>query len=295
MIFIAIPPPALSSLNKGFFMLATALIVFREWLEAALIVTILLVATRGVARNHFWISIGIAGGLAGAGAIAALTNIISSLFEGAGQEIVNAIILLTAVMLIGWHVVWMNVHGRQIAVTMRAAGQRIVDGAQHMSTLAIVVGLAVMREGSEVVLMLQGLWASGQGHAMLGGATLGIVLGLAVSTFMYLGFVAMPVGRIFSLTNALLTLIAAGMAARAADFLTQAGLLPSFGNRIWDTDGLLAQDSLVGQILAALVGYISRPSGIELMFYALTAGIIFLLMIQAQHHMCRTDSNRAAV
>lgn len=265
-------------------MLATALIVFRELLEAALIVTILLAATRGVPRNRFWISTGILGGLIGAGVVAALTNIISALFDGTGQEIVNAVILFTAVILIGWHVIWMNIHGRQMAIDMRAAGQRIADGEQRMSALAIVVGLAVMREGSEVVLMLQGLWASGQAHAMLGGAVLGIVSGLLVSTLMYLGFVSMKVSRIFALTNVLLVLIASGMAARGANFLTQAGLVPAFGNKIWDIDGILSEQSVLGQILAALVGYMSQPTGIQLAFYLVTAIAIFGLMQHAKRY-----------
>lgn len=266
-------------------MFATALIVFREMLEAALIVTILLAATRGVTHRSLWISFGIAGGMAGAGAVAASTNFISSLFEGAGQEIVNAIILFAAVALIGWHVVWMNLHGRQMAADMRSAGQRIADGERHMSALALVVGLAVMREGSEVVLMLQGLLASGEAHTLLIGAAVGCVGGILASCLMYAGFVAMPVARIFSLTNVLLILIASGMAARGANFLTQAGLVPSFGNQIWDTDSLLSEQSIAGQILSALVGYMSRPSGIEILFYAATAIIIFALMRRAKLHL----------
>lgn len=276
-------------------MLPTALIVFRELLEAALIVTILLAATRGVPRRGTWISLGIAGGLAGAGIVAALTGTISSLFEGNGQEIVNAIILFTAVLLIGWHVVWMNVHGRQMAADMRAAGQRVADGKQHMSALALVVGLAVMREGSEVVLMLQGLWASGAVHTMLAGAAIGVASGLFLSFLMYLGFVAMPVARIFALTNILLVLIASGMAARGVNFLAQAGLIPSLGNTIWDTEGLLSEHSIAGQIFGALVGYMSRPSGIEVIAYIVTAAIILLLMQKAQKHARMTKVVVAAL
>ncbi len=276
-------------------MFASALIVFREMTEAALIITILLAATRGVPRRGGWIVLGICCGLAGAGAVAALTNVISGWFEGSGQEIVNAVILSVAVVLIGWHVVWMNIHGRQMAEEMRAAGHRVSEGQQHMSALAVIVGLAVMREGSEVVLMLQGLWASGSTSVMLGGAALGITSGLLLSILMYIGFISLPIGRIFALTNIFLILIASGMAAKAANFLSQAGLLPSLGNMIWNTDGILPQDSIVGQILAALVGYMSRPSGIEATAYALTATIIFLLMLQAKKHMTRPATSVAAI
>src|SRR5271155_5608689 len=96
-------------------MFAAALIVFREVLEAALVVTVVMAATRGLPKRHWWINIGILGGIAGAGLVAALANFLSNAFAGAGQEIVNAAILFLAVCLIGWHVIWMNSHGRQIA------------------------------------------------------------------------------------------------------------------------------------------------------------------------------------
>jgi high-affinity iron transporter len=265
-------------------MFAAAIIVFRELTEAAIIVTILMAATRGVARRGFWIGAGIVGGLIGAAAVASCITVVSSLFEGSGQEIVNAAILFTAVALIGWHVVWMNVHGRQMAVEMRAHGRSVAEGSRHMSALAIIVALAVMREGSEVVLMLQGLWTSGSTHAMVGGATLGILAGLAFSCLMYFGFIAMPISRIFALTNILLVLIASGMAARAANFLTQAGLAPSLGDALWDSNKVLPDDSIIGQILAAMTGYIARPSGIEVAFYALTAVGIIALMLRAKRH-----------
>jgi high-affinity iron transporter len=262
-------------------MFAAALIVFREVLEAALIVTIIMAATIGVPRRGFWIALGILGGVAGAGTVAAFTTSLSSMFEGAGQDIVNATILFLAVALISWHVVWMNKHGRAIIAQMRAVGQSVADGSKHMSILAVVVGIAVMREGSEIVLMLQGLWTAGSTGAMLGGAAFGLAAGVLASGLMYAGFVALPVTRMFALTNGFLVLIAAGMAARGANFLAQAGLVSSLGGRMWDTSGVLSDQSLVGQVFAALVGYIARPNGIEVLFYAATVAVIVTLMFFA--------------
>jgi len=264
-------------------MFPSALIVFRELIEAALIVTILLAATRGVRHRGLWMALGIAGGCAGASVVAALTLEISASFEGAGQEIVTAIILFAAVVLIGWHVVWMNSHGRQMAADMREAGRSIAEGEKHMSMLALVVGLAVLREGSEVVLMLQGFLSSGDSATVWGGALLGFGGGLLTAGLMYLGFLTLPVGRVFTTTNAILVMIAAGMAARGADFLAQAGFLPSLGNNLWDTDFLVPQQSLIGQILAALTGYIASPSGIELAFYTTTIAVIAALLWRSRH------------
>ena len=260
-------------------MFAAALIVFREVLEASLIVTIIIAATRGVRHRGAWISFGIASGVAGAGIVAACTSSIAMLFNGAGQDIVDAAILFLAVGLIGWHTIWMNNHGRQIAAQMRAVGLSVSEGEKHMSALAIVVALAVMREGSEIVLMLQGLWAGSDALAVvIGGGLLGLGAGLALSLCMYVGLLALPIQRVFSLTNIVLVLIAAGMAARGANFLTQADLIPSWGTRLWDSSALISDQSAVGQILSALIGYIARPSGVEVAFYALTVLTVITLM-----------------
>jgi high-affinity iron transporter len=265
-------------------MFAAALIVFREVLEASLIVTIIMAATRGVHYRGWWVSGGIAGGVAGACLVAALTTMIADMFDGAGQDIVNAGILFLAVGMIAWHIVWMNKHGREITSNMRAVGQSVAQGRKHMSILTAVVGLAVMREGSEIVLMLQGLWAGNGGPmVMLGGGLLGLGAGIVVSTLMYFGFLVLPLGRVFRVTNVILTLIAAGMAAHGANFLVQAGFVQPFGTRLWDSSALISDQSVLGQGLSALTGYIARPSGIEVACYAATiVGVSLMICLNRQ-------------
>ncbi len=259
-------------------MFATALIVFREVLEASLIISIIMAATRGVPRRGAWVMSGVGLGAVGAGVIAGLINIIAGLFDGSGQEVVNAIILFSATAMIGWHIVWMSQHGRALASDMKKVGAEVSHGTKSLSVLTIVIGLAVMREGSEVVLMLQGLWASGAIGSMLGGAVLGFVAGIFVGVMLYIGFIALPVGRIFAMTNWLLILIAAGMAARGANFLEQASMLPGMGGAIWDSSAILSEDSIVGKIMTALTGYIARPNAMQLSFYVLTIGAIVTTM-----------------
>src|SRR5262249_50692387 len=79
---------------------------------------------------------------------------------------------------------------------------------------------------------------------------------------------------LFAVTSWLILLLAAGMAAQAANYLVRAGLLPPLGRGLWDTSWLLSQDSLVGKLLHTLVGYVDRPSGIQLLAYIATLVII---------------------
>src|SRR5665811_1019302 len=135
-------------------MLGALVIVFREVIEAGLIVGIVMAATRGVAGRGRWVGFGILAGVLGAAVVAIFAGVISQAFEGAGQELFNASILGVAVVMLMWHNAWMARHGREIADDMRNVGHAVSEGAKPLTALAIVVGLAVLREGSEVVLFL---------------------------------------------------------------------------------------------------------------------------------------------
>jgi high-affinity iron transporter len=137
-------------------MLATALIVFREVLEAALVVSIVMAATKGVPGRGLWVGFGLGSGVIGAGLVAALAGAIAQLASGMGQEVLNATVMFVAAVMLGWHSIWMGRHGRQMTRDLGAVGNAVTAGARPLYALAIVVGIAVLREGSEAVLFLYG-------------------------------------------------------------------------------------------------------------------------------------------
>jgi len=260
-------------------MLGALIIVFREVIEAGLIVGIVMAATRGVPDRSRWIMIGIGAGVLGAAVVAMFAGVISEAFQGAGQEMFNASVLGVAVIMLMWHNAWMARHGREIADEMRRVGTAVSQGAKPLTALAIVVGLAVLREGSEVVLFLYGIMASGtSGSALLVGGLLGIAAGAAFSALTYLGLLAIPSRYIFSVTSWLIALLAAGMAAQAVQFLTNAGLVVALDRTLWDTSWLLSEKSIFGRLLHTLIGYIDRPSEMQLLVYVATLFAMFLLM-----------------
>jgi plastocyanin len=67
------------------------------------------------------------------------------------------------------------------------------------------------------------------------------------------------------------------MASQAAGYLVQADLLPPLGNAVWDTSAVLTEDSVLGKALHTLIGYVSRPEGIQILFYLATLSAIWLL------------------
>lgn len=257
-------------------MLGSAVIVFRETLEAALVVTIVLAATRGLPGRLRWIGGGIAAGLAGAVFIAGAAETIAAAFEGIGQELFNAGVLLAAVAMLGWHHLWMAEHGRTLAAELRALSESVRAGARTLGVLAVAVALAILREGAETVLFLQGLAATAPARDVVAGLALGAGGGALVGALLYFGLVRIPVRHFFRVTGWLVVVLAAGLAAQAARFLEQANLLPALVPEVWDSSSLLNETSLPGQLLHVLVGYTARPSGMQLAFYALTiAALLF--------------------
>ena len=261
-------------------MLATAIIVFREVLEAALVVSIVLAATRGVVRRGLWVSGGALAGLLGAALVAWFAEAIAAAASGAGQELFNAAVLFVAVIMLAWHNVWMSRHGRELASSLKTLGAAVRGGTSPMRVLAAVVGMAILREGSELVLFLYGIAASSSGDAggMLAGTLIGVGAGGAVGAALYLGLLRIPSSRLFTVTGWMILLLAAGMAAQGAAFLVQADILPSLGESVWDTTALLADDGVPGRVLHTLIGYTARPYGIQVLFYLATLGGIIALM-----------------
>ena len=261
-------------------MLATLLIVFREVIEAGLIVGIVLAASRDVPRRTCWVGCGVAFGGVGACVVAALAGQLAALFAGSGQELFNAGILIVAVGMLTWHNVWMASHGRAMAREMCSLGADVAAGKRPLVALSLVVGIAVLREGSEVVLFLYGIAASGGSSmlAMLGGGILGLFGGVVVSALMYFGLLTIPPGRLFVATSGLITMLAAGLAAQAIAFLQQAGDAAMWTAPVWDSSWLLSDDSIPGRLLHTLIGYTDQPSGAQLSAYIATILLIAGLM-----------------
>lgn len=261
-------------------MLGAAIIVFREVIEAGLIVGIVLAATEGVAGRTKYVIGGIIGGVLGASLLAAFAGSLSNAFEGMGQEVFNASILAFAVVMLAWHNIWMAKHGRELAAELAAAGHAVATGHKTLMALAMVAGIAVLREGSEVVLFLYGNMVANNSSfwEILAGLLVGLGTGAAMSLAMFLGLVMIPTRYLFSVTTFLITFLAAGMASRCVRYLDQADILNALSSRLWDSSWILPADTLVGRILQTLIGYDDRPSIMQAIVYLATLAAIFTAM-----------------
>ena len=267
-------------------MFAAALIVFREVLEASLIIGILAAATNGIPNRDRWLWGGLMTGIAGSLMVAGATDFIANLASGLGQELFNASILVIAVLMLAWHSIWMSVHGKELAAQARHVGHGIRDGSSECSMLFVVVAVSVLREGSETALFLYGISSAdeqGLSTTLIGGA-LGLIGGVAVGWTLYAGLLRIPLRWFFSVTGTMVLLLAAGMASQSANFLIQADVLPSLGSPLWDTSAFLPNKSALGTLLHGLMGYEARPAGMQVIFYITTLVAILAGMQWVNHN-----------
>ena len=260
-------------------MFSSLIIVFREVLEAALIIGIVCAATRGVHLRGAAVIAGISAGILGALVVAWFADGMADFAEGMGQELFNATVLLVVVLMLAWHIIWMSSHSAQLSLDATKTGESVREGSEPLTVLFVLVGLAVLREGAEVVLFLHGIAASGSTATLMAtGSALGLGLGLVVGFMLYAGLIRVPTRHMFTVTTVMLVLLAAGMAGHASKYLVQADYIPSLGYDLWDTSGLIANGSIGGEILGTLIGYDARPSGMQLVFFGTTLGAILLAM-----------------
>ncbi|MFC5498844.1 FTR1 family protein [Caenimonas terrae] len=268
-------------------MFATALIVFRETLEAALFVGIVAAATRGLAGRARWLASGVAAGVLGALALAAGADQVSALADGIGQDLVNVGILSLALVMLAWHCIWVSTHGREMSMDAKQLGSSVRDGSRGPRALTVAVALAVLREGAETVLFVAGLatGAATDTHSMVLAAALGLAAGVLLGLLIYLGLSRVKPQHLFAVTNVLIVVLAAAIASQLARALAQSGLVELWSAPVWDSSRLLATESPLGILLHALAGYDATPSGLQLAFYVATLLVIGLATRQVRRHV----------
>ena len=266
-------------------MFSIAIVIFREVLEIALILGVLMAATKGLPKRSPWVWMGMVMGLAGAVLIAIFADAISQAAQGMGQEMMNAIILFIAAFLIGWTVLWMTRHGRELTKHFKDVGHAVTSRQKPMYTLAVVVALSVLREGAEIVMFIySAVVTGGKAYYLVMGGLLGSCAGIMVGMAIYYGLMKVPTRQIFAVTSWLLIFLIGGMVAQAFGYLVAAGRVPELVPAVWDSSGFIAEGSIFGKIMHTLVGYVERPSGIQLLVYVLTiTGMAMALKLYAQN------------
>lgn len=235
----------------------SVIIVLREVLEAALMISILLSLSARIQLGNRWLLTGVALGITGAIAYATSLAPVSDMFDGVGQEIVNAAIHL------GVFVALVSVVFLVARRSESRRGTRLLAGA-----MSAAIALAMTQEGSEIFIYVSGFmqmeeFVSGVSIGSLAGAA----IGFSVGVFFYYFLQSLSARRALRVSLVLLAFAAASMCIQATGLLIQADLLQADAP-VWDTSKLIGEGSIIGQLLYALVGYEATPSALEVAAYA---------------------------
>jgi high-affinity iron transporter len=266
-------------------MLETLLITWRESLEAALIVGILLTylgrSGHRSARAFVWG--GAAAAVAAALAMAALSDGVVAQLDPDAQELAQAGLLFLAVGVLTWMVLWMHKNARGIGGDLRRRADSAL-AAGRLLGLAAIAFTAVFREGMETLLFLWGVVAQ-RGHQdaapLVGAGLAGAGLAVATAWLFFSGFRFFALQTFFRVTGALLLLVAAGLLSSGLNTLVGLGYLSPLVPQVWNTSWLLRDDSLLGAFFAAFVGYRSHPSLLEVLAVSLYLPAMFWCLRRA--------------
>ena len=248
----------------------SVIIVLREVLEAALMVSVLLAISRPLQLRVRWLTMGLLFGMIGAAAYGLSIDRISELFEGVGQEVVNALLQL-------------GVFASLVVSVFLIARQNCEpyqDDRLLRTVMATAILLTVSREGAEILVFISGFLQVNEFLSTVGlGSLVGAAIGYSVGVLFYYFLLSLEARHTLRISLLLLTLVASGIIRQATGLLIQADWITVAGP-LWNSSGLISEESLPGQLLYALVGYEATPSAVEVLMYA-TGIAVMLIAITA--------------
>ncbi len=276
-------------------MLVPFLIMFREGVEAALIVGIIASYLKQTGRGMWmpvvWIGIFLA--IALSLAIGAGLQMISAEFPQKAQELFEAVIGLVAVTVLTSMVFWMRKAARSIKAELHHSIDEALASHSGGLGLAAMAFLAVVREGLESVFFLLATFQQSGGPLAPLGALLGVLLAALVGYLIYIGGLKLNLRRFFRWTGVFILIVAAGIFANAVKALHEAGLWNHFQQVVFNLSDRLPLDSPLGSVLGGILGYIDAPTVSEVVVYVVFLTVMLFLFL-APHNPAPAARSEAA-
>jgi high-affinity iron transporter len=249
-------------------MIAAGLIAFREGLEAALIIGIVLGYLSKIGQNGkkrlAWAGVAVAVILSFA--IALVIQAVGAELEPPAEPIFEGLTMFVAVIMLTWMIVWMRRQARGLKSSLEHNLQTALSSGQNRA-LFLATFVAVFREGIETALFLSAAAFASDGLDTLTGAIAGLVIAALVGYLLYGATVRLNLRTFFNVTSVLLLVFAAGMFARGIGEFQEVSLLPVISERVYDLSALVPADSTFGQLLEAIIGYNPSPSLLQVIGY----------------------------
>ena len=270
----------------------SVILVLQETLEAALLISVLLSISYQRKLKASWLAFGLIGGVFFSILYATNMAAVSAWFEYAGQEVINALLQTSIALLIlvyGWLVFGPGQPETRKLVEPQTKPARSTLIAAISA--ALMVTLAITREGSEVYLYISGFFL-GSAHlaSVLSGSALGFGIGVSIGTLLFFALGNEQGGwrRYFAIL--LLALFAGNMLSQSVLQLTQADWISS-STAYWDTSSWLSEQSITGKLLYASLGYEATPSAVQIVAH-LSGSLLVLAMVGARILYAKKDPEK---
>jgi high-affinity iron transporter len=250
-------------------MFKIAVVIFRESLEIALLIGIIMAVTKPIQSSRTSIILGGLLGVVLASLFAFFTRTLTNMVDGLGDELFDSCIILLTALIISWTVVWMQGYTKRIQKDVGELSDKISSGRASKFMLVLVVATAIFREGAEILLFIYSISSteSIRVNDYILGLGLGSFFGVLAGTIIYNGLIKFAGKYVFKISTILLILIAAGLASGAAGILTSSGMIETMSEQLWDSSWLIEDRSVTGKLLNIITGYDARPNGMQLLFY----------------------------
>ena len=252
------------------------ILVLQEMIEASLLISVLLVFThlfqkswdKSFVLHMRLVVLSIAMGSLGAAVYSAYTPQIGEMFDYVGQEIFNASIHVLSLVLI-------------FLLAFLVPSNRLLQSVSQRSRLAAlcmmgIVMLAIVREGSEIIQYVGGVASNQESFSpVILGGFIGAGIGISTGVLLFYGLISLSINWSFRASLILLCLVAGNMGSQSVLLLTQADWLP-YTPIAWNSSTVMPENSIVGRLLYALIGYEATPSMLQVGLYLL--GIVTVVV-----------------
>ena len=254
----------------------TFVIVFREALEASLIVGIILTVLARMNQKkyfpHVFASSALAIGISIVAGFALLRLTESA--QGDWSKIIEGGISLLACCILTYMVFWMDTQARNIKPEIESQLETAISQKEYWTILTLPF-LAIFREGAETVLFLSAVAAKNSAAVSTIGAVFGFILAVIIVAAIFIGGKRIPLKPLFKGTSIFILFIAAGLLAYGIHELQEVGWIPELIYPLWNINHILNEKEGIGAFLKGIFGYNGNPSLIEVVMYVVYMVSVF--------------------
>lgn len=254
-------------------MLPAFILLLREGLEASLIVSLMLAALRQLGETRqaraVWIGVSLAMVASLVGGVIIYATV-REYNNTTFQTVFETLTYIVAVGILTSMTFWMQRHSRTLKKEIIARASVAGSGF----ALGLLAFTMVGREGLEASVFALAFAFQTSGALWLTGAALGLLSAVGLSWAIYRMGYRLDFRQFFRWMGILLLIFAAGLVADAVQNMQELGWITFGSTHLWNTGHLLAEDSMLGDLLHSFIGYAQSPTVLQLSLY-----LLYLLVV----------------